>query len=77
MARTGPVTFGAFVPQGWKTEPFDSWQAGNLVGTPEQVIERIGVYREMGVTSFMPWCRDYPATDTLRLVAERVMPAHR
>ena len=26
-------------------EPFDSWQAGNLVGTPEQVIERIGVYR--------------------------------
>jgi alkanesulfonate monooxygenase SsuD/methylene tetrahydromethanopterin reductase-like flavin-dependent oxidoreductase (luciferase family) len=23
-------------------EPFDSWQAGNLVGTPEQVINRIG-----------------------------------
>jgi F420-dependent oxidoreductase-like protein len=58
-------------------EPFDSWQAGNLVGTPEQVIDRIGRYRELGVTSFMPWNRDYPSTDTLQLVAERVLPAFR
>jgi alkanesulfonate monooxygenase SsuD/methylene tetrahydromethanopterin reductase-like flavin-dependent oxidoreductase (luciferase family) len=137
---TRPVTFGAFIPQGWKTElldihgaqakwamaveiaelaerlgydsiwvydhfhnvpvpahetvfecwttltaiggstfgePFDSWQAGNLVGTPEQVIDKIGRYREMGVTSFLPWNRDYPSTDTLQLVAERVIPAFR
>ena len=46
-------------------EPFDSWQAGNLVGTPEQVIDRIGRYRELGVTSFIPWNRDYPSTETL------------
>jgi alkanesulfonate monooxygenase SsuD/methylene tetrahydromethanopterin reductase-like flavin-dependent oxidoreductase (luciferase family) len=58
-------------------EPFDSWQAGNLVGTPEQVIDKIGRYREMGVTSFIPWNRDYPSTDTLQLVAERVIPAVR
>ncbi|HET8618777.1 MAG TPA: TIGR03560 family F420-dependent LLM class oxidoreductase [Acidimicrobiales bacterium] len=58
-------------------EPFESWQAGNLVGTPEQVIDRIGRYREMGVTAFLPWCRDYPSTDTLTLVAERVIPAFR
>src|SRR4029453_11471915 len=58
-------------------EPFDSWQAGNLVGTPEQVIDKIGRYREMGVTSFIPWNRDSPGTETLLLVAERVLPAFR
>jgi F420-dependent oxidoreductase-like protein len=58
-------------------EPFDSWQAGNLVGTPEQVIDKIGRYRELGVTSFIPWNRDYPSTETLQLVAERVLPAFR
>ena len=58
-------------------EPFESWQAGNLVGTPEQVIDKIGRYREMGVTAFLPWCRDYPSTDTLTLVAEQVIPSVR
>lgn len=58
-------------------EPFDSWQAGNLVGTPDQVIEKLGAYREMGVTSLIAWGRDYPGTDTLELMAERVVPAFR
>jgi hypothetical protein len=29
------------------------------------------------VTSFIPWNRDYPSTETLQLVAERVIPACR
>jgi F420-dependent oxidoreductase-like protein len=58
-------------------EPFDSWQAGNLVGTPQQVIDRIGAYRELGVSSFIAWNRDYPSTETLALVAEQVIPAFR
>lgn len=58
-------------------EPFDSWQAGNLVGTPEQVTEKIAAYRAMGVTSVIAWGRDYPGTDTLHLMAERVIPAFR
>jgi F420-dependent oxidoreductase-like protein len=58
-------------------EPFESWQAGNLVGTPEQVIDKIGRYRELGVRSFIPWNRDYPSTETLQLVAERVIPVCR
>ncbi|HKE75986.1 MAG TPA: LLM class F420-dependent oxidoreductase [Acidimicrobiales bacterium] len=58
-------------------EPFDSWQAGNLVGTPAQVIDKIGAYREMGCTGFIPWFRDYPGTETLSLVAEQVLPAVR
>ena len=58
-------------------EPFDSWQAGNLVGTPAQVIDKVGTYIEMGCTGFIPWFRDYPSTETLSLVAERVLPAFR
>jgi F420-dependent oxidoreductase-like protein len=58
-------------------EPFDSWQAGNLVGTPDQVVEKIGRYVDMGCTGFIPWFRDYPSTETLTLVAEQVMPAFR
>ena len=44
-------------------EEFDSWAAGNLVGTPEQVAEKIARYVELGCTYFIPWCTDYPDTD--------------
>jgi F420-dependent oxidoreductase-like protein len=68
LRAVGGSTFG---------EPFDSWQAGNLVGTPQQVIDKIGAYREMGVSSIIAWNRDYPSTDTLTLVGEQVIPAFR
>jgi F420-dependent oxidoreductase-like protein len=68
LRAVGGSTFG---------EPFDSWQAGNLVGTPQQVIDKIGAYRELGVGSIIAWCRDYPALDTLTLVGEQVGPAFR
>jgi F420-dependent oxidoreductase-like protein len=58
-------------------EPFDSWRAGNLVGTPEQVAEKISTYVDLGCTGFYPWCSDYPDTQTMRLLAERVIPAFR
>jgi F420-dependent oxidoreductase-like protein len=51
-------------------EPFESWQEGNLVGTPEQVAEKIQRYVDLGCTSFMPWCSDYPSDETLRLFAQ-------
>ena len=50
-------------------EPVESWRAGNLVGTPEQVAEKIDQYVKLGCTSFMPWCSDYPSDQTLRLFA--------
>jgi alkanesulfonate monooxygenase SsuD/methylene tetrahydromethanopterin reductase-like flavin-dependent oxidoreductase (luciferase family) len=68
LRAVGGSTFG---------EPFDSWQAGNLVGTPDQVIEKIHAYQEMGVSSIIAWNRDYPATETLTLVGEQVIPAFR
>jgi len=51
-------------------EPFDSWRAGNLVGTPEQVAEKVQAYVDLGCTGFYPWCSDYPDTETLRLFAQ-------
>jgi len=51
-------------------EPFESWRVGNLVGTPEQVAEKIKAYVDLGCTGFYPWCSDYPDTETLRLFAQ-------
>ncbi len=58
-------------------EPVESWTAGNLVGTPEQVAEKIRTYVDLGCTGFVPWCADYPDDQTLRLLAEAVTPEPR
>jgi F420-dependent oxidoreductase-like protein len=58
-------------------EPVDSWTAGNLVGTPEQVAERLATYRDLGCGGIVPWVADYPDTETLTLLAEKVMPEFR
>jgi F420-dependent oxidoreductase-like protein len=58
-------------------EPADRWRAGNLVGTPEQVVEKIQGYVDLGCRGFIPWCADYPDTETLELFAKEVMPAFR
>jgi F420-dependent oxidoreductase-like protein len=55
-------------------EPFDSWRDGNLVGTPEQVAEKVLAYVDLGCTGFYPWCSDYPDTESLHLFAEQVIP---
>jgi F420-dependent oxidoreductase-like protein len=64
-------------PQSWWGEPFDSWQAGNLVGTPEQVCEKIEQYRSLGCGGVVAWCRDFPDDTTMRLFAEKVIPEFR
>jgi F420-dependent oxidoreductase-like protein len=58
-------------------EPFESWAEGNLIGTPEQVTEKIKTYIDLGATSFMPWCSDYPDDTSVRLLAEKVIPNFR
>jgi F420-dependent oxidoreductase-like protein len=60
----------------WK-EPVSTWRPGNLVGTPEQVCEKIQTYVDLGCTGFVPWCADYPDTESLTLFAEEVMPNFR
>jgi F420-dependent oxidoreductase-like protein len=54
-------------------QPADEWRANNLVGTPEQVVEKMRAYVGLGCRGFIPWCADYPDTETLELLAE-IMP---
>ena len=58
-------------------EALESWREGNLVGTPEQVCEKIQTYVDLGCTGFIPWCPDYPSTETMELFAKHVMPQFR
>ncbi|GAC1312049.1 MAG: LLM class F420-dependent oxidoreductase [Acidimicrobiales bacterium] len=58
-------------------QAFEPWAAANLVGTPEQVADKVDAYRGAGAGGFIPWCTDYPADTTLRLLAEQVIPAFR
>lgn len=55
-------------------EPAESWRASNLVGTPEQVAEKIRTYLDLGCRGFIPWCADYPDTETLERFATEVIP---
>ncbi len=52
----------------------ENWQDNNLVGTPEQVAEKVATYVKLGCTGFIPWCADYPDTETMELLATKVMP---
>lgn len=54
-------------------QPADEWRANNLVGTPEQVVDKMRAYVDLGCSGFVPWCADYPDTATLELLAE-IMP---
>jgi alkanesulfonate monooxygenase SsuD/methylene tetrahydromethanopterin reductase-like flavin-dependent oxidoreductase (luciferase family) len=49
--------------------PLEQWKAVSLVGTPEQVSEKVAEYIAMGCVGFVPWCADYPDTTTLDLFA--------
>lgn len=58
-------------------EPYESWQAGNLVGTPEQVVDRLREYEALGCSYVVPFFPDYPGTESLTLFAEQVIPEFR
>jgi alkanesulfonate monooxygenase SsuD/methylene tetrahydromethanopterin reductase-like flavin-dependent oxidoreductase (luciferase family) len=51
----------------------ENWSDNNLVGTPEQVAEKVATYVKLGCTGFIPWCADYPDTETMELFATKVM----
>ncbi|MFM7870510.1 MAG: hypothetical protein ACKPBG_02350, partial [Actinomycetota bacterium] len=59
------------------SEDTEAWKAANLVGTPEQVAEKIATYVKLGCRGFVPWCPDYPDTETIELFARKVLPAFR
>lgn len=55
----------------------DDWRENNLVGTPQQVAEKMRTYVALGCRGFVPWCADYPDTETLERFATEVMPEFR
>ena len=62
--------------QSW-IEPWESYRLGNLAGTPEQILERLAMYADLGVSYLVPWMVDYPSDETLRRFATEVIPALR
>ena len=55
-------------------QSFERWKLGNMVGTPDEVAEKVATYVAMGCTGFIPWCSDYPSDQSLRLLGEKVIP---
>lgn len=55
----------------------DAWKAGNLIGTPEQVMEKLQRYVELGVAGLVTWCADYPDTESMERLATEIVPNFR
>jgi F420-dependent oxidoreductase-like protein len=55
----------------------EAWLAENLIGTAEQVCERLDEYDALGLAGVVGWCADYPDTETLELLARDVVPNFR
>ena len=52
----------------WKISRKPLW-----LGTPDECIEQLQVYVDLGVTYFMLFFADFPSLDGLRLFAENVI----
>ena len=51
----------------------EDFKKTTLTGTPDECIEQLQVYVDLGVTYFMLYFADLPSLDGLRLFAENVM----
>ena len=60
----------ADAPQRMNGESFEEWRAGNLVGTPDEVAEKVATYIKIGCSGFIPWSADYPSTTSIELFAK-------
>jgi len=52
----------------------DAYVRDNLVGTAEQVTEKVQAFVDAGCREFVLWFRDYPASDSLEQFATMVRP---
>ncbi len=59
-------------------EPFEEWlekaEASYIAGTPEECVEQLRRYVDLGVSLFVIRFGDIPSLDGLRLFAEKVVP---
>src|SRR5262249_60950463 len=42
-----------------------SYEDRVLVGTPDEIVDRLRAYQELGISHFMLWFLDFPSTDPL------------
>ncbi|MGH2458807.1 MAG: LLM class flavin-dependent oxidoreductase [Chloroflexota bacterium] len=54
-----------------------SYEARVLVGTPDEIVDRLRQYQSLGVRHFMLWFLDFPSTRGIELFAEKVRPVVR
>ena len=52
----------------------EAYVRDHLVGTPEQVAEKVQAFVDAGCREFVLWFRDYPAGDSLEAFAREVVP---
>jgi F420-dependent oxidoreductase-like protein len=55
-----------------ESTPLEEYEKGTLAGTPDECIEHLQVYLDIGVTYFMLYFADLPNVKGLRLFSERV-----
>jgi F420-dependent oxidoreductase-like protein len=58
----------------WDRSDPDGYARDNLVGTVEQVTEKVQGYVDAGCREFVLWFRDYPSTDSIERFAAQVIP---
>lgn len=76
LIRDTEAELRAFQISSGRGDQFEVWQANNLVGTPQQIAEKVEKYISVGCTGFIPWCVDYPETHTMDEFA-KVMATYR
>ena len=54
----------------------DAFKKLNVIGTPDECIQKIRQYTDLGVTHFMLFFGDFPKMDGLRTFAEKVIKKH-
>ena len=58
----------------WGRTPHDEYVRDNLVGTAEQVAEKVQGYVDAGCREFVLWFRDDPSSDSLEAFISDVVP---
>jgi F420-dependent oxidoreductase-like protein len=58
----------------WSSNDPDGYLRDNLVGTVEQVIDKVQAFVDAGCREFVLWFRDYPSTDSLERFITEVAP---
>ncbi len=58
----------------WGGQDHESYLEENLVGTPEQVVEKAQAFVDAGCREFVLWFRDFPSTESLERWMAEVAP---